>query len=140
MVELQSDRTKLAKVFADMQFEANGAPAIDFRMVERAVFGADHCHFGEALCEQWKFPRSLAVACAHHHDPMSGPAESRQIAWLIHVAERLATEQGGFRIDFRDRGIPREAFESLGISEANLAAVRAQLGEKLAEAQATLAA
>jgi HD-like signal output (HDOD) protein len=109
-------------------------------MVERSVFGADHGHFGEALCEQWKFPRSLAVACAHHHDPMAGPAESRQVAWLIFVAERLATEQGGFRTDLKDRGIPREACESLGISEANLAAVRAQLGEKLAEAQATLSA
>ena len=39
-----------------------------------------------------------------------------------------------------DLSIPRGAFESLGISEANLASVRSQLGEKLAEAQATLAA
>ena len=140
MVELQTDRAKLAQAFADMQFDADGQPTIDFRMAERAVFGADHCHFGEALCEQWKFPRSLAVACAHHHDPMACPAESRQIAWLIFVAERLATEQGGFQADIVDRSIPRGAFESLGISEANLAAVRAQLGEKLAEAQATLAA
>lgn len=140
MVELQSDRAKLVKVFNDMQFDGQGNPLIDFRMVERAVYGADHGHFGEALCEQWKFPRSLAMACAHHHDPMSAPAESRQVPWLIFVAERLATEKSGFHADLASRAIPREAFESLGISEANLAAVRAQLGEKLLEAQATLAA
>ena len=56
------------------------------------------------------------------------------------LARMLATEQGGFQADIVDRSIPRGAFESLGISEANLAAVRARLGEKLAEAQATLAA
>jgi putative nucleotidyltransferase with HDIG domain len=140
MVALQSDRAKLVKVFGDMQFDKDGNPLIDFRMAERAVFGADHCHFGEALCEQWKFPRSLANACAHHHDPMNAPAESRQVPWLIFVADRLATEAGGFRADIHNRAIPREAFDSLGISEANLAAVRAQLGETLAEAHATLAA
>jgi len=140
MVELQSDRAKLVKVFGDMQFDGDGNPLLDFRMVERAVFGADHCHFGEALCEQWKFPRSLAIACGFHHDPAGAPAEARQIPWLIFVAERLATEHGGFHADMMDRGIPREAFLSLGINEANLENVRAQLGEKLAEAQATLAA
>jgi len=140
MVELQSDRAKLVKVFSDMQFDHDGNPLIDFRMVERAVYGADHGHFGEALCEQWKFPRSLAIACGYHHDPAGAPAEARQIPWLIFVAERLATEHGGFHADMMDRGIPREAFLSLGITEANLENVRAQLGEKLAEAQATLAA
>ncbi len=140
MVALQSDRAKLVKVFGDMQWDADGNPLIDFRMVERAVFGADHCHFGEALCEQWKFPRSLAVACGHHHDPMCAPAESRQVPWLIYIAERIATENGGFHADILDRSIPREAFESLGIGPAQLDAVRSQLAEKLAEAQATLAA
>jgi HD-like signal output (HDOD) protein len=50
VVELQSDRAKLVKVFNDMQFDSDGNPLIDFRMVERAVFGADHTHFGLALC------------------------------------------------------------------------------------------
>jgi putative nucleotidyltransferase with HDIG domain len=140
MVELQVDRAKLVKVFSDMQFDAEGAPLIDFRMVERAVYGADHGHFGEALCEQWKFPRSLAQACGHHHDPLCAPSESRQVPWLIFVAERLATEGGGFHADLMDREIPREALESLGIGAAQLDAVRAQLAEKLAEAQVTLAA
>ena len=56
------------------------------------------------------------------------------------MAERLATEHGGFHADLKDRGIPREALDSLNIGEANLDSVRAQLAEKLLEAQATLAA
>ena len=138
MVALQTDRAKLVKVFGDMQFDADGNPLIDFRLVERAVFGADHGHFGEALCEQWKFPRSLALACGHHHDPMRAPAESRHIPWIVYIADRLATENEGFRIDLLDRTIATEALEALGLTEAQLDSVREQLTAALDEATATL--
>ena len=138
MVALQTDRAKLVKVFGDMQFDADGNPLIDFRMVERAVFGADHGHFGEALCEQWKFPRSLALACGHHHDPMRAPAESRHIPWIVYIADRLATENEGFRIDLLGRTIATEALEALGLTEAQLDSVREQLTAALDEATATL--
>lgn len=139
MVALQTDRARLAAAFTAMQFDAEGAPRLDFRLVERHVFGADHCHFGEALCEQWKFPRSLALACGHHHDPMGAPAESRQIPWLVYIADRLATEGGGYRVDIAGRGIPPEALEAVGLSPAQLDLVREQLATALDEAQATLA-
>ena len=138
MVALQTDRAKLVKVFGDMQFDADGNPLIDFRMVERAVFGADHGHFGEALCEQWKFPRSLALACGHHHDPLRAPAESRHIPWIVYIADRLATENEGFRIDLLDRTIAKEALDALGLTEAQLDSVREQLTAALDEATATL--
>ncbi len=140
MVELQTDRAKLAQLFMDLPFEADGRAAIDMRAAERAAFGADHGHFGEALCEQWKFPRSLALACGHHHDPMSAPAEGRQIPWLVFVADRLAAEAGGFRADVRDLGVPAEALAALGLSPESLGVVRERLAESLAEASATLAA
>ncbi|MEY3021583.1 MAG: hypothetical protein RIS86_781 [Planctomycetota bacterium] len=140
MVELQTDRAKLAQLFMDLPFEADGRAAIDMRAAERAAFGADHGHFGEALCEQWKFPRSLALACGHHHDPMSAPAEGRQIPWLVFVADRLAAEAGGFRADVRDLGVPVEALAALGLSPESLGVVRERLAESLAEASATLAA
>jgi HD-like signal output (HDOD) protein len=140
MVELQCDRAKLAQVFADMQFDADGNALIDFRMAERAVFGADHGHFGEALCEQWKFPRSLALACGHHHDPMGAPAGARQIPWIVYLADRLATEHEGFHADLVDRSIPEEALADLGLDLAQIENVRTQLTAALEEAQATLAA
>ena len=138
MVALQTDRAKLAAAYTAMQFDGDGAPRLDFRLVERHVFGADHCHFGEALCEQWKFPRSLALACGHHHDPMGAPAESRQIPWLVFVADRLATESGGYAVDIAQRGIPAEALEAIGLVPEQLATVRADLAAALDEAQATL--
>jgi len=138
MVALQTDRAKLAAAYTAMQFDGDGAPRLDFRLVERHVFGADHCHFGEALCEQWKFPRSLALACGHHHDPLGAPAESRQIPWLVFIADRLATEAGGYAVDIAQRGIPAEAFEAIGLVPEQLAAVRAELVAALDEAQATL--
>ena len=87
MVELQLDRTRLREVFANLAFDAEGRPLGDFRLAERTQFYADHCDFGSALAERWKFPRSLALACAHHHDPREAPAESREMPWLslIHI-------------------------------------------------------
>ncbi|MDI9403500.1 MAG: HDOD domain-containing protein [Limnohabitans sp.] len=140
MVELQTDRVRLTQVFRDMQFDGDGHATIDFRLVERAVFGADHGDFGEALCEEWKFPRSLALACGHHHDPREAPAESRQIPWLIFVADRIATEGEGFRMDILDRAVRAEALEALGLSFAQVETVRTDLVAALDNANATLAA
>jgi HD-like signal output (HDOD) protein len=140
MVELQSDRAKLAQVFNDMQFDAEGNALIDFRMVERAAFGADHGEFGEALCDQWKFPRSLALACGSHHDPRETPAESRHIPWIVYLADHIATEQGGFRADLGDGSLVGDALAALGLDAAQLDSVRSQLSGALDEAQATLAA
>ncbi len=139
MVELQSDRVKLTQVFSNMQYGAEGEPMIDFRLAERAAFGADHCHFGEALCDAWKFPRSLALVCGHHHDPASLPHDQRQLAWVIFIAERLAAANGGFTSDLYPREIPEEALESARLTGAQLASCAAQIAESLDEAQGLLA-
>jgi hypothetical protein len=71
---------------------------------------------------------------------MNAPAESRQIPWLVYVADRLASESGGFRADLADRGIPRDALDALGLSGDALESVRSHLTVALDEATATLAA
>ena len=138
VVELQCDRAKLVKVFTDMQFDADGNPLIDFRMVERAVFGADHCHFGIALCEQWKFAKTLHAACGYHHEPGHAPAETRNMAWLILLADELAGIGGGFNADIMSHEPSREALAALEIDPARLAAVQAALPAALQEASATM--
>ena len=138
VVELQTDRAKLIRVFSDMQFDADGNPLIDFRMVERAVFGADHCHFGLALCEQWKFAKSLTTACGYHHDPLSAPAETRNMAWLIMLADELAASNGGFNADILSHQPSQEAMAALEIHPARMEAVQAALPAALSEASATM--
>ena len=138
VVELQSDRAKLVKVFSDMQFDSAGNPLIDFRMVERTVYGADHCHFGIALCEQWKFAKSLVAACGHHHDPAQAPAEHRSMAWLILLADELAADNGGFNADIMSHQPSAEAMAALEITPAGIEAVKQALPAALQEASATM--
>ncbi len=139
MVELQSDRVKLTQVFTNMQFGAEGEPLMDFRLVERDAFGADHCQFGEALCDAWKFPRSLALVCGHHHDPASLPHDQRQLSWIIYIAERLAAKHGGFVADLYPLEIPAEALDAARLSAAQLEACHEQIAQSLDEAQSLLA-
>jgi HD-like signal output (HDOD) protein len=138
VVELQCDRAKLVKVFGDMQFDGDGNPLIDFRMVERAVYGADHCHFGIALCEQWKFSKPLLAACGFHHDPASAPAENRNMAWLIMLADELAASGGGFNADIMSHQPSQEALAALGLNNAAIERVQAALPRALSEASATM--
>jgi hypothetical protein len=107
-------------------------------MVERAVFGADHCHFGLALCEQWKFAKSLTTACGYHHDPLSAPAETRNMAWLIMLADELAASNGGFNADILSHQPSQEAMAALEINPARMEAVQAALPTALSEASATM--
>jgi hypothetical protein len=58
----------------------------------------------------------------------------------VYVADRLASESGGFRADLADRGIPRDALDALGLSGDALESVRSHLTVALDEATATLAA
>lgn len=138
VVELQTDRAKLARVFADMQFDSEGQPLIDFRLVERAVFGADHCHFGQALCEQWKFTKGLRAACGFHHEPREVEAAMQPIAWLIYVADRVAATEGAFHADILGHGVPHEALDALGIGVPQLQEVLANLPKALEDARATM--
>jgi HD-like signal output (HDOD) protein len=109
-------------------------------MVERSVFGADHCHFGIALCEQWKFSKTLLAACGYHHDPMEAPAETRNMAWLILLADELAADNGGFNADIMNHQPSQEALAALEISPEGIEAVKAALPAALIEASNTMKA
>jgi HD-like signal output (HDOD) protein len=140
VVELQANRDSLLAAVNGLSVDADGNPTGDFLALERQQFGCDHPLFGYALAEAWKFPKSLAHVCGHHHDPRGLPAEHRLLAWLVHVADRLAAETvGGFRLDLRSFAIPDEALDGIGLSKAALEELRTELPGILDEASANFA-
>ncbi|MBL9120023.1 MAG: HDOD domain-containing protein [Phycisphaerae bacterium] len=139
MVELQSDREKLATVFNKLDVDKDGNSTSDFIAVERSVFGCDHCLFGATLCETWKFPKSFVFVCGHHHDPKQLPYENRTLPWMVYIADRLsAAAKKGFRLDVNSTDIPDEALAAIGMSRDQLAAVQAALPAALSAAEATM--
>jgi len=141
MVELQSNRHKLAEVFDRMEFDADGAPRTDMLEVERLVFGADHQAFGQALCEAWKFPRSLGFVAGGHHDPLEVPEHDRTLTWVVHVADRLVARAGfGFGGDLLSRAPDPESLRALGLRNDVVEGIAADLPRAVTSVEATFSA
>jgi putative nucleotidyltransferase with HDIG domain len=138
MVEMQSSREKLVTVFATMQFTPEGVPLNDLREIERSIIGADHCAFGAALCELWKFPKSFAYVAGHHHQPFELPQGQRMLAGLVCLSDRLSAQLGyGFRGDIQDTTIGNDILDELRMTATQLEAIKAMLPKIFEEVQAT---
>ncbi len=85
MVEIQARRPKFVEAFEKSQKEG-----ITLRDAEFAVFGANHEHFGAALCRLWKFPENFWHVTGFHHRPMELPAMQRALTGLVYVADIIA--------------------------------------------------
>lgn len=125
MVEMQSDRNKLIEVIDKTGGDSAGVPAEDMMAFEEATFGATHQHFGAGLCEKWKFPKTFALACGHHHDPLALPAEQRTLAAMVYVADRLSADVGGgFRLDLKSSAIAPDVLDALKLTVAQVDEIR----------------
>ncbi|MFM9995169.1 MAG: HDOD domain-containing protein [Phycisphaerales bacterium] len=140
MVEMQYDRNKLVEVLQQVGVNDEGVPAVDLLEIEERVFGANHQHFGAALCEKWKFPNNFRYATGHHHNPTALPHDSRTIPCVIHAADRLVAETGeSFRLDLPTTTIGADVMEVLKLSGDRLTELRAALPEHLKSTESLLA-
>ena len=138
MVEMQAMREKLVKVFDEMKFDASGAPTTDMRALETKLFGADHCAFGGALCEAWKFPKSFVHVAAHHHDPSLLPAGNRMLASVVYLADRMAAQLGyGFRGDLQTAEINKAACDEISMSLPQFESIKSAMPKIFEDVQAT---
>ena len=113
---------------------------IDFLECERQVIGADHQAFGVGLTTKWKFPRHLRAAVGFHHNPEALSIELRNIASLIKVADVLCCQDRiGFYLTAQNEQITPEMLDRLSVTQEQLDELRADLPERLAEAEQSLA-
>ena len=87
---------------------------------EVGLFGCTHAQVGSALCEVWRFPRSIVSALRDHLKPAANPA-AVALAHQLNLAGHIATTL--------DRGLPGEAmlwvddplrFEKTGLREEQI--------------------
>lgn len=70
-----------------------------FCEMEREMIGADHQQLGQALAEQWKFPRSCQLVAGHHHDPASLGDQNRMLVGLVYAADTICCQsKHGFNL------------------------------------------
>lgn len=126
MVEMQYDRQKLIEVVESLGVNSQGVPLMSMLEAEDRVFGANHQHFGSALCEKWKFPRCLSLVTGNHHDPLALASDNRTLPCVVYVADRLVSEldDGHYRLDLLDTAIDAAVLDALKLSQAQIESVR----------------
>lgn len=140
MVEMQAHRDKLIECVETLGIDGDGAPGRDMREAEHELIGADHCMFGSALCETWKFPKSFGYVTGCHHAPLDLPAGSRMLAAIVYVADRVAARAGfGFRLDLPSLDCDPEILGELGLTPTLLDELVAGLPAAYEEVEATFA-
>jgi HD-like signal output (HDOD) protein len=127
--------------FALVVQRASTPGVASFIDLEREEIGATHEEFGGALCDAWHFPTAFALACRHHHDFRSLPAEVQRFPALMHVADVLAARLGvGYTATVAPDAPLAEALLLLGLSVTDLEVVETELQDLLPQAAAMLAA
>ena len=132
MVEMQYDRNKMIDVLDRCRPNSDGIPSGNMVEIENEVFGVNHQDFGHALCERWKFPKTLSSVTKHHHKPSGAPSEHRTICNLVYIADRIATEHAeGFQMDLTAIEYDKGVLEALKLSREKLDEIRAAFPEAL---------
>jgi HD-like signal output (HDOD) protein len=110
-----------------------------FVELEDRIIGANHQAFGEALCAKWKFPKHLRAVVGNHHAVDRVSLEYRKMVTLVRVADVLACQlEIGFNLSAMNETITPEDLQTIGLSEAKLEEIRADLPEAAETAEATL--
>jgi HD-like signal output (HDOD) protein len=138
MVEMQAMRPQLVELFEALTFDEEGNPKVDMLELERQYFGTTHQAFGAGLCESWKFPKSFAYVAGHHHDPLSLPPESRRLASIVYLADRLSANLGlGFRGDLASLEVDPAVLDVLNMTPEQYKKIEAGLPSVYEEVEAT---
>ncbi len=138
MVEMQAMRPQLVELFEALTFDEEGNPKADMLELERQYFGTTHQAFGAGLCESWKFPKSFAYVAGHHHDPLSLPPESRRLASIVYLADRLSANLGlGFRGDLASLEVDPAVMDVLNMTPEQYKKIEAGLPGVYEEVEAT---
>jgi HD-like signal output (HDOD) protein len=128
LVALQVCRDKLAEVC-----QAASAADQDFCALELQIIGVDHQQLGQALCEQWKFPRPCQLVAGFHHRPEALASEHRVLVGLVHVADTLCCAGGhGFNLTALNQKLDDVTLAQLRLDPIVVAQTREALPELVA--------
>jgi putative nucleotidyltransferase with HDIG domain len=102
---------------------------------ERRVLGFDHQQIGGALLQLWKFPISLVLAVASHHEPDSCEAACEE-ASVVHLSDHLVNAmQMGSSGECHVPPLSMKAWKTLGFQTTNLPSIVNAIDEQFEAVQ-----
>ncbi|MDB5329316.1 MAG: hypothetical protein JWP03_467 [Phycisphaerales bacterium] len=132
LIDLQRHPEQLREVCDQVKFGTR-----EFCELEREITGVDHQQLGEALAEQWKFPRSCQLVAGHHHDPNSLAGSNRTLVDLIHVADTICCRsKHGFNLTACRQTLDPADLARMQIDPAHVELTTARLDELVSVASA----
>jgi len=109
-----------------------------FLVAEKEILGFDHPEIAYDLCKNWKVPQSLAIAIRYHHSPAN--SEGSDLAYIVHMADAIAMMSGvGAGLDGMLYELDDGAMGFLGLQEADITAVMAEMVESLSKINTEMA-
>ncbi|MDR1429633.1 MAG: HDOD domain-containing protein [Spirochaetaceae bacterium] len=57
--------------------------------------GMNHAEIGALIAEKWNFPDSLAASIRYHHDPLSAPADYKELVYTVYLANMFCEYEKG---------------------------------------------
>lgn len=116
-------------------------PERDRSVLEAECVSVGHEHCAAVLFEAWQLPAALAAAARHHHHPLRAPEPHRGLAALVNVGVHLSLACGNTHALEPAAGSPdRAAMALLGVDDADLERVSAELPARLTQLRDAFAA
>ena len=111
----------------------NGIPG-DF--METLALGIGHAKTGAMIARGWNLPEALVCAIEHHHQPFLAPETYRNHAYVVHLADLMATGHDHGGAEFKAVGQDVTTFFDIK-NEGEFEALSQTLASKLAEKEIT---
>ena len=111
----------------------------DFCATEQQIMGVDHQQLGQALAEQWKFPRACQLVAGYHHNPDQLADQSRFLVNLVYAADTMVcAAKYGFPLTASNQQLDAARLSDLQLDAAAIEATKAKLADLVAEASSLL--
>jgi HD-like signal output (HDOD) protein len=107
--------------------------------IERQMIQMDHQQLGQALCEQWKFPRSCQLVAGYHHRPTQLSDGNRLLVTIVYAADTLCCAAGqGFNLTALRQQMHEGGLSGVGLEQAMLDQTVARLPQLVEECSSIL--
>jgi HD-like signal output (HDOD) protein len=112
----------------------------DFCETERKSLGLDHTILGQALADQWHFPKYCQQAAEFHHNPTGLIEGDQTIVRLVYVADTLCCQCGpGFNLTAAGQQLDPAVLSDLGLGNSEIENVKNGMAENIQNAMAVFA-
>lgn len=113
----------------------------DLWELEKSIIGVTHNEASHFVFEQWKFPREVSDVALFYNDPVNAPADTREIIYIVHIANFACLNQGiGVGIDRFPLSFFDEAWESMGLNIAEIPELLSEVKDVTEKAKVILEA